>query len=95
MDEERYSMRISDMGQQEKDLFECLLRINQGEPLDARAEPLVGRLVEAGLVDSDGATLTLTSAGIRRCQSLQHRLAGDEEAAQVLWARDHAEDPGG
>ena len=29
----------------------------------------------------------LTFAGIERCQSLQHRIAGDKEAAKVLTDR--------
>lgn len=77
-------MLIGDMGQEEKDLFECLLRINSDQPLDDRADALLGRLVRAGLVDSEDGRLTLTAAGIRRCQSLQQRAYGDEEAARVL-----------
>lgn len=86
-DEERFAMVIEEMGQQEKDLLECLLRINACEPLDPRADALLGRLVRGGLVDSHDGTLVLTAAGIRRCQSLQHREHGDEEAALVLQER--------
>lgn len=95
MKEERYSMQIGDMGQQEKDLLECLLRINNGEALDSRADALLGRLVRAGLVDSVGGIITLTSAGIRRCQSLQHREYSDDEAAQVLSDRQAQPDDDG
>ncbi len=87
---ERYSIEIGSMDQQERDLLECLLRISQGDPLDGRAEPLVDRLVRAGLVDVREGERVLTSAGILRCQSLQHRQASDAEAAHVLWDRQHA-----
>lgn len=83
-DTDRYSMLIGDMGQQEEDLLECLQRIDRGEPLDERADALLGRLVRAGLVDSTDGVLTLTNGGISRCQSLQHRQAGDRASAQVL-----------
>ena len=46
---ERYGLEIGDMQQSEQDLLECLVRIRQGEPVDARADALVKRLVEAGL----------------------------------------------
>ena len=88
--EERFSMLIVDMEQPEKDLLECLLRINACEALDPRADALLGRLVRAGLVDSTNGVLALTTAGIRRCQSLQHRENADEAAARVLLER-HSE----
>lgn len=84
MHDERYSMLIGDMGQQEKDLLECLIRIDNGQPMDARADALLDRLIRAGLVDSVDGVLKLTLAGVRRCQSLQHREYGDNEAARVL-----------
>lgn len=83
-EKERYSMRIGDIGQQELDLLECLIRIDSGAPLDDRAGALLQRLVDAGLVDSHGGELALTTAGIERSRSLQHRLAGDKDAARVL-----------
>ena len=92
---ERFGIEIGDMQLSEQDLLECLVRISQGEPLDARADALVKRLEQAGLVDCNAATRALTSAGIGRCQSLQHRQAGDAEAAQVLWHRAHPDAPAG
>ena len=83
-DDERYSILIRDMGQEEQDLLECLQRIDRGEKLDPRADALLGRLVMAGLVDSKDGVLSLTFAGIGRCQSLQHRTASDKAAATVL-----------
>lgn len=80
----RYTMKIGGIGQQELDLLECLIRIDVGESLDGRAAALLHRLVEGGLVDSREGQLTLTAAGIERSRSLQHRLAGDKDAAQVL-----------
>lgn len=83
---ERYSMKVGNIGQQELDLLECLLRIDAQQPLDPRAGDMLTRLVEAGLVDSNDG-LSLTFAGIERCQSLKHRIAGDKEAAKVLAER--------
>ena len=81
---ERYSMDVGRIGQQELDLLECLLRVDLGQALDPRAESMLDRLIEAGLVDTSSDRTTLTFAGIERCQSLQHRIAGDKEAAKVL-----------
>ena len=84
---DRYSGIVRNMGTQDLDLLECLLRIDQNLSLDDRASALLDRLVEGGLVDREGACLALTTAGIERCRSLQHRIASDEEAAKVLAAR--------
>ncbi|MGQ4584771.1 hypothetical protein [Lysobacter sp. F60174L2] len=81
---ERYSMKIGSIGQEEIDLLECLLRIDMRQALDSRAGGMRERLIEEGLVDSSDGELSLTIAGIERCQSLQHRIAGDKEAAKVL-----------
>lgn len=83
-DKFRYSMQIGNMGQNEMDLLECLLRIDAEKVLDARAGELRQRLLEAGLADQTGNKLRLTPAGIERCRSLQHRAAGDKEAAKIL-----------
>lgn len=83
----RYSMRVGNIGQQEIDLLECLLRIDLGHALDPRARGMLERLVEAGLVDRSNGDLALTMAGIERTQSLQHWIAGDKEAAKVLVER--------
>src|SRR3546814_19591861 len=80
---ERYSMGVGNIGQQELDLLECLIRIDTHQPLDPRAEDMLERLIEAGHVNSNG-DLSLTFAGIERCQSLTHRVAGDTEAAKVI-----------
>jgi hypothetical protein len=87
MTDDRYSMKIRNMGQQEIDLLECLLRIDMGQALDARAEDMRLRLIDAGLVQESGNGLALTPGGIERCKSLQHRAAGDREAAKAIAAR--------
>ena len=87
MDDDRYSMKIGNIGQQEIDLLECLLRIDTGHALDARATDMLRRLVEAGLVQESDHGLALTPGGIERCKSLQHRVAGDREAARAIAAR--------
>ncbi|RZA20280.1 MAG: hypothetical protein EOP93_06415 [Lysobacteraceae bacterium] len=83
----RYAMPVGNIEQDEIDLLECLLRINNGEALDPRAAEMCTRLLAAGLVDRSGHGLHLTGAGIARCQSLQHRITSDQEAAKVLAAR--------
>src|SRR3546814_17210717 len=80
------SIGVGNIGQQELDLLECLNRIDTHQPLDPRAEDMLERLIEAGLVNSNG-DLSLTFAGIERCRSLKHRVAGDKEAAKVLAER--------
>ena len=77
-------MDVGRIGQQELDLLECLLRVDLGQALDPRAESMLERLIQAGLVDTSSDRTALTFAGIERCQSLQHRIAGDKEAAKVL-----------
>jgi hypothetical protein len=84
---ERYSGMVGDIGTDELDLLECLLRIDLHETMDDRAHGLAGRIVEAGLADRDAAGLHLTHAGVQRCKSLQHRVASDNEAARVLVQR--------
>lgn len=87
MTDDRYSMQIRNIGQQEIDLLECLLRIDMGQALDARAADMRLRLIEAGLVQESDNGLVLTPGGIERCKSLQHRVAGDREAAKAIAAR--------
>ncbi|MEN1973456.1 hypothetical protein WCE34_14195 [Luteimonas sp. MJ204] len=77
-------MKVGNIGQQELDLLECLIRIDAHQSLDHRADDMLMRLIEAGLVDSSSGSLRLTLSGIERCQSLQHRIAGDKDAAKVL-----------
>jgi hypothetical protein len=84
MNDNRYSMKIGNIGQQEIDLLECLVRIDLGQALDARAADLCRRLIEGGLVQDADDELVLTPAGIERCRSLKHRVAGDKEAAKVI-----------
>jgi hypothetical protein len=83
----RYTGRVVDIGADDLDLLECLLRIDLGQALDARAQNLLTRIIDAGLADRSEAALSLTNAGVQRCKSLQHRIAADREAARVLEAR--------
>lgn len=84
MNGDRYSMKIGNIGQQEIDLLDCLVRIDLGQALDSRAADMCRRLIEAGLVEDSEDWLVLTPAGIERCRSLKHRVAGDREAARVI-----------
>ena len=90
-DSERYSAAVESISRDQLDIFECLIRIDRREPLDGRAGALLERLIDGGLVDRSGTTLSLTAAGVERCRSLQHRLASDKEAARVLVERGLAE----
>ena len=83
----RYAGTIGDIGGDELDLLECLLRIDLHHALDDRARGLIDRIVDAGLADRQAGTLSLTHAGVQRCKSLQHRLASDQEAARILQQR--------
>jgi len=80
----RYAGAVGDIGVDDLDLLECLLRIDLHEQLDGRAHALVERIVEAGLADRTDEGFDLTHAGVQRCKSLQHRLASDQEAARTL-----------
>lgn len=86
-DSSRYGMEVDSVTQDEIDLLECLVRIDQRELPDPRAAALCERLIEAGLVDNTPRGLRLTAAGIARCQSIQHHMASDREAAKILAAR--------
>lgn len=83
----RYSGTVGDIGADELDLLECLLRIDLRQGLDERASGLATRIVAAGLANEGADGLSLTHAGVERCKSLQHRLASDQEAARVLLRR--------
>jgi len=90
-DSERYSAAVESISRDQLDIFECLLRIDRGEPLDGGAGALLERLIDGGLVDRADTMLSLTPAGVERCRSLQHRIASDKEAARVLAERGLAE----
>lgn len=83
----RYAGEVSDIGIDDLDLLECLLRIDLDQAMDSRAAGLSRRIVAAGLADCHANTLRLTHAGVQRCKSLQHRIASDQEAARVLLQR--------
>ncbi|UHQ19075.1 hypothetical protein LVB87_12915 [Lysobacter sp. KIS68-7] len=85
MSRKRFSIDIQPIDPQELDLLECLVRIDQGATLDMRAESLLERLVDAGMVDrSEDGVLALTRAGVDRCRSIHMRVASDAEATKVL-----------
>lgn len=83
----RYTGTVGDIGSDELDLLECLLRIDLEQAMDVGARGLVDRIVTAGLADRDLEHLSLTPAGVQRCKSLQHRVAADQEAVRVLLRR--------
>jgi hypothetical protein len=83
----RYAGTVGHMDGDDLDLLECLLRIDLHQAVDARAQGLIDRIVDAGLADRHAEGLSLTHAGVQRCKSLQHRVASDEEAVRLLRQR--------
>ena len=71
-------------------LLDVLERIDQGLEHGPNAAPLLGRLVEVGLLEKADGALILTDAGIERCKSLHHRVAADAEAAVIVMERQKA-----
>jgi hypothetical protein len=49
------------------------------------------RMIESGLIEEDEFGVSLTSAGIELCKSLQHRVAADQQAAKIVQQREESE----
>lgn len=75
-------------------LLDVLERIDQGLELGFNSSLLRNRLIDVGLAERIEGYLRLTDAGVERCKSLHHRVAADEEAAQVLLEREQSGEPG-
>lgn len=69
-------------------LLDVLERIDQHLEHGPNAKPLLGRLVDVGLVEKVEGAMVLTDAGIERCKSLHHRVKADAEAELVLMERE-------
>lgn len=72
-------------------LLEVLKKVDQGVELSASDSELRQRLVDSALATDESDRLRLTLAGIELCQSLQHRVAADVQAARIRERREQAE----
>ncbi len=73
-------------------LLEVLKRVSQHAALTDDESVVRDRLIESGLVVEDEEGLTLTSAGIEMCKSLQHRAAADAQVAKILQQRENGDE---
>lgn len=72
-------------------LLEVLQRVDQHVVLTEGDSAMRQRMLDSGLIVEDEYGLTLTSAGIELCKSLQHRVAADAQAAKILQQREESE----
>lgn len=69
-------------------LLDVLQQISQAsESIQVETE-MTRRLVESALVEDDTDGLRLTHAGIALCKSLQHRVAADKLASEIIDKRE-------
>ncbi len=69
-------------------LLEILQRIDQHVVLTDIDNAMRQRMLDGSLVEEGDFGLSLTSAGIELCKSLQHRLAADQQAAKIAQQRE-------
>jgi hypothetical protein len=69
-------------------LLEILQRIDQHVVLTDNDNAMRQRMLDGALVEDGDFGLSLTSAGIELCKSLQHRLAADQQAAKIAQQRE-------
>jgi len=72
-------------------LLEILQRIDQHVVLTDNDNAMRQRMIESGLIEEDEFGVSLTSAGIELCKSLQHRVAADQQAAKIVQQREESE----
>ena len=72
-------------------LLEILQRIDQHIVLTDNDNAMRQRMIESGLIEEDEFGVSLTSAGIELCKSLQHRVAADQQAAKIVQQREESE----
>jgi len=71
-------------------LLDVLQQVSQAsEALSVETE-IKRRLIEAALIEDHEDGIRLTHAGIALCKSLQHRVAADKLAAEILEKRELA-----
>jgi hypothetical protein len=69
-------------------LLEVLQRIDQHVVLTDNDNAMRQRMLDSALIEEGEYGLTLTSAGIELCKSLQHRVAADQQAAKISQQRE-------
>ncbi len=73
-------------------LLEVLRRVDEHAVMTDSDSAIRTRMIEGGLInDDENDGLSLTTAGIELCKSLQHRVAADAQAAKILQQREGAE----
>lgn len=72
-------------------LLEILQRVDQHIVLTDNDNAMRQRMIESGLVEDGEYGISLTSAGIELCKSLQHRVAADQQAAKIVQQREEIE----
>ncbi len=65
-------------------LLEVLRRVDEHAVMTDSDSAIRTRMIEGGLISDDKDDLSLTTAGIELCKSLQHRVAADAQAAKIL-----------
>ncbi|WP_394003664.1 hypothetical protein ACF3M1_02610 [Luteimonas sp. WGS1318] len=71
-------------------LLDVLQQISQNSTSVLVEAEIKRRLIESALIEDDEDGLRLTHAGIALCKSLQHRVAADKLASELLEKRDGA-----
>lgn len=69
-------------------LLDVLQQISQASDSALVATEMKQRLVESALVEEDDEGVRLTHAGIAMCKSLQHRVAADKIASEIIDRRE-------
>lgn len=73
-------------------LLDVLQQINQASDAVLVEGEIRKRLVDSGLVGDDEDGVQLTHAGIALCKSLQHRVAADKLASEIIDKREGVSD---
>lgn len=71
-------------------LLDVLQQISQNSTSVLVEAEIKRRLIESALIEDDEDGLRLTHAGIALCKSLQHRVAADKLASELLEKREGA-----
>ncbi|WP_101927469.1 MULTISPECIES: hypothetical protein [Luteimonas] len=73
-------------------LLDVLQQVSQDSAATRFEAEIKKRLLESALIEEGEDGVTLTHAGVALCKSLQHRVAADKLAAEILEKRESAGD---
>jgi|GEM_PF-1410630 len=73
-------------------LLDVLQQISQASGSTPVETEMARRLIESALVEEHEEGVRLTHAGIALCKSLQHRVAADKLASQIIEKRESGDD---